>query len=1235
MAAAGLQSISTSSSQSINPEYELVNMVDPDDEIQIIVEEPAENDKLVGGARSYVNIRGDGFCGYRAIAYLLDGDQDKYKKYVDALLEPKTVEGKKALADMVARNTCDDQPYDIKTAYAADVQMDAERLVVIAAEFGLTITIYIVREDHSESEQVLGSGRRKIALRYSGDGYNGHYDAVMGNGENDLGHQGRVMLYEWVKETRGGTKDSPPSTKTKFLSYVDAPVTVLMEASGHVEVTKQSDQVAPATHTPDLIAQVRYAKMEQCVWGVNFSTPGVNDFDMTLGVLMNALYGTETTDRDWAWGDVRMTPDTILLYDVLDRYGYDFARKIYYAIKMNAASKGNQIEVYFLEWAKPHISGITAGLCGYKHYMLEGELRLEAAPPGRAPYSGLYSWSWMGGVIKMWDVAGLHCLDLTHVEVDKRLLHLSLHNTPTDTHNVSGDIIKPTDPSYVKGVSTAMVRQSLSGFFFGLGVFGESFADQIVSRTVIEDVASKYEARKITPEALSNAARDVRNHLARIEGMDKSNRTYLTHVQLTYGEMVYGSTIVGDTISNIKYDLIDNNKKFDLMDDRLSFMYNLAVAGTASLITALLLHYHGSIVVFGLQNFGLGLAAALLLWAAYWRSWRPSATLCFVLPVLIVAVMISGAQAAPVLTLSGTVASNQWVQQWLSYAGFTVGLSTPAVCLFGRKRKYTEASTTKIRLPEEASVPCETKRATVCFRGVQGIRTYQFQSRCPHNDAVAILERHGIVEEPGLDQAKKWWGVHRYTTQNWQRYFPRFHTVTAMDRNEWVDRFETPRAQAIDRAKWDKIGPYTADHREKKQATIKAFTKAETAALPEEQVCDERLEANREDPDVFPAPRLIQGMELSYQRAMGPWIYSWTKTLGKIWDGKHSPIFLTSGRTPEEVGAWLSDCLQQKRPLGFVMGDFKWYDSTQTACALGFQGSVMRRFGMNSRLYYKWTRLLETRGRTGSGVLYKMGAQRHSGKNDTTGGNSLNNAIPVAVSIDKIIDRHVRHPLTRPEFEIAAPGEDYVDYLQVLHEHNSGIVTWRQCVLGDDNLWIVPRVYRAFIRDWEESIRELGYYPKMAYSEDLAKVEFCSGLFYHDGDTYCLGPKPGRILVRSGSYDTAKQLPVGAWMKALSKGLVVGCSGVPIVSAWAKSLFELTKDEMDVRFQREYSSNLRTISHEDDDRNIDFLARRYDLDPGDIVDLHNWCGRLGRSGVLYGDVVKRIVTVDYPKAYAL
>lgn len=309
-------------------------------------------------------------------------------------------------------------------------------------------------------------------------------------------------------------------------------------------------------------------------------------------------------------------------------------------------------------------------------------------------------------------------------------------------------------------------------------------------------------------------------------------------------------------------------------------------------------------------------------------------------------------------------------------------------------------------------------------------------------------------------------------------------------------------------------------------------------------------------------PRLIQGVSHKANVALGPWISKFSEKLKAAWS-VNDPVCYASGLTAEQIGAWLEasiDAMGGIDDVCFLECDFSKFDCTQGKGAYMFEKYVYEKIcgiGRYPDAHKTFKAQAMTRGLCALGTSYSVRYGRKSGDPNTTCGNSLLNGAACARALE-------------------AMG-----------------LTFKVIVMGDDMLAVLNRTQvrnaKALGDGYTQAMLALGFVPKVKVNTNIAKVEFCSGLFWPVGTSkFVLGPKPGKLAPKMGF--STKRLSAGD-IAGTYTGYKMNCSHVPFLRKLVGNPEIFDKPAV----LNQYKINT-SIQHEVCERTRMFFSDRYGVD---------------------------------------
>jgi len=284
-------------------------------------------------------------------------------------------------------------------------------------------------------------------------------------------------------------------------------------------------------------------------------------------------------------------------------------------------------------------------------------------------------------------------------------------------------------------------------------------------------------------------------------------------------------------------------------------------------------------------------------------------------------------------------------------------------------------------------------------------------------------------------------------------------------------------------------------------------------------------------------PRLIQAKTDWYNVACGPWLYAMSKRLMKSWNLRHFVTY-AAGQNSNTLGLWLTLAIS-------LMGenasknedDFKEFDASCNRELMELCIWCYGEFGCPRDVSELLIDNLNTWGVTATGVIYMIDATQHSGKPDTSSGNSLLNGL----------------------VKVWSAYEQYYQARALVHGLPTFLKTVRirVLVMGDDGVMIIGPEFSIVAGEYDAMIqRHLGLKPVPQKRSAYWQIKFCSSRFYpvepvdlrdmldekllmpldavdqqpEDMDTvtrFCLAPLPGRIMAKGGFTTASRAINCG------------------------------------------------------------------------------------------------------------
>lgn len=229
-------------------------------------------------------------------------------------------------------------------------------------------------------------------------------------------------------------------------------------------------------------------------------------------------------------------------------------------------------------------------------------------------------------------------------------------------------------------------------------------------------------------------------------------------------------------------------------------------------------------------------------------------------------------------------------------------------------------------------------------------------------------------------------------------------------------------------------------------------------------------------------PRLISGKSDGYLAETGPDYYCFQKEMCKRYWNEISAFsqkyIYTGGMTGDQIGALFSQFVLS-RGWEVIEGDYSRYDGHNEQEAIEAE---MEYYAPVLCEDVRTHLLLQTRteGRTGGGHKFKCIGKVASGVINTSFGNTIRGFMILSA-----------------------------------YESCYGYKDWAVMQLGDDNVIFAKDVVAFNLPRLVEFAAAMGHKLEAIHRPDPDFAEYCSQRFWKIGDTYVLGPKPGRVLAKT------------------------------------------------------------------------------------------------------------------------
>lgn len=361
-------------------------------------------------------------------------------------------------------------------------------------------------------------------------------------------------------------------------------------------------------------------------------------------------------------------------------------------------------------------------------------------------------------------------------------------------------------------------------------------------------------------------------------------------------------------------------------------------------------------------------------------------------------------------------------------------------------------------------------------------------------------------------------------------------------------------------------------------------------------------------------PRAIQGCSYKATVATGPGCLALSKALGKMWNTKHF-ITYAYGSTPAELGKRVHDCEYNFGKPVWQDQDGVLYDAhvSEEMCELELE--IADKLGVDPLCIKACRAQIQNHGVTKSGMTYTHPpGTRKSGTSGTSVFNGLDNGLTTTFAF--CMRNHAEVKDLNRLFWTVVAGDDNNNVCDVDAKHD-------------------PPITPVAESDFEP----MGFEMEITRAP-LPNISFCSGLWWpttvkgdddlYDEESYCLGPKPGRLFARLGWSDK----PVTdrlRYVRGNALGLHSAVQHIPLARELISKYLSLTKT---VKASPNNLSDYHLLERKpqrqaSNERVNAFLDQRYDLTLTHIREVIDLMTRIKRlPAALEHPVLTQIMDVD-------
>jgi hypothetical protein len=164
----------------------------------------------------------------------------------------------------------------------------------------------------------------------------------------------------------------------------------------------------------------------------------------------------------------------------------------------------------------------------------------------------------------------------------------------------------------------------------------------------------------------------------------------------------------------------------------------------------------------------------------------------------------------------------------------------------------------------------------------------------------------------------------------------------------------------------------------------------------------------------------------------------------------------------------------------------------------------------------------------------------------------------------------------------------------------------RTMVMGDDGLTVVPRAYaQDYLDAFNTCCGEVGLTPEATLVYERHSVEMCSSLAWPSESGTVFGPKPGRVLARSGW----KRMHLKAkWLQHLAgdaRSMETAVAHVPLLRVWVQTMLRLTLGVEGITDKDHQHKVRAAVKHVATPATLAMFYMRYDVAPVELLDMED------------------------------
>lgn len=362
------------------------------------------------------------------------------------------------------------------------------------------------------------------------------------------------------------------------------------------------------------------------------------------------------------------------------------------------------------------------------------------------------------------------------------------------------------------------------------------------------------------------------------------------------------------------------------------------------------------------------------------------------------------------------------------------------------------------------------------------------------------------------------------------------------------------------------------------------------------------------------AARLIQATDQYINNKLGPYMYKAGQLLKENWKWYKGSGIITyaSGLNRKQLGKWYDDSMAYVSSFGEVKAyesDFSKFDKHHTEKHLRAEFDILNELiRMPDDVREACETICYTKGYMPKGVVYEVPATRKSGFQDTTLGNTILNGVSQLMAMCHILKSDL----------------EQLQFYPI-----------RMIVLGDDMYMLTTK---QIANEFASSnyLENLGWDVKKKVCEPY-EATFCSSVFMPSEQGTILTGLPGRMFAKT--FCKMNRLHNKHQQKyycnVVAKGIICDNSHNPLVHGFLNRLISLTQvsKPKHTGFMKDWfyrhTIDSAGIELRPTPEVFEFIANRYGISIGEIIDLHNYLTKIPyfQAGIRHS-VLDKIISVD-------